>query len=136
MTEHTNSHKKTVRKHSLYGHEEENNDIQRKNTLESGIAFSLGSKVLKGNSNENEQIKSLFVLNKNIKTKSTIISKDKISKDYAKSPRVRKRKLSKSNAKFRSEANLNQYTHKRKGSLYSKMHETEEDKLLKNIADI
>ena len=136
MNEHINSHTKTVRKHSFYGHEEENNDIQRKNTLESGIAFSLGSKVLKVNSNENDQIKSLFVLNKNIKTKSTIKSKDKISKNYAKSPKVRKRKLSKSNAKFRSEANLNKYTNKRKGSLHSKMYETEEDKELKIIIDI
>ena len=90
MLEYSKSITKTVRKHSFYGQEEENSNIKRKNTLESGIAFSLGSKVLKVNSSENEQIKSLFILNKNIKTKSTIKSKDKLSRDYAKSPKARK----------------------------------------------
>ena len=135
MNENSNSNEKTVKKLSLYGQEEENN-IQRMNTFEGGIAFSLGSKVLRVNPNENEQIKSLFIVNKNIKNKLTIRSKDLMVKEQCKSPKPKKRHLIKTNAKFKSEVHLNKYTHKRRNSLYLKLNENEEDKSLKIIIDI
>ena len=106
-----------------------------------GFAFSLGSRVLKGNNNEQSLLRNFFAHNRINKNHTIITNKDKElkkSKDEvvkSNTPQIKNRKLSQF-GKSKSIAQLIQYSHKSENSSNSNLKEIQEQKSLKSINEI